>query len=64
MRPRGVTPFLWIRKPTEIHSATGCVVYGRHSLDFDFDEALRERQMAPIFTGLVKLPMYRTDETL
>jgi len=40
------------------------VVYEPHILDFDFDEALRERRMAPIFAGLVKLPMYRTDETL
>lgn len=42
----------------------GCAIYGRRSLDFDFDEALRERRMAPIFADLVKLPMYRTDETL
>lgn len=62
--PCGVTPFLWTRKPTEIHSAASCGIYERRSLDFDFDEALRDRQMAPIFAGLVKLPMYRTDETL
>lgn len=41
-----------------------CAVYGYHILDFDFDKALLERRMAPIFAGLVKLPMYRMDETL